>query len=522
MSTAPNDLPDDVPALKALVISLRENEARLEHIIAQFQRAQFGPRSEKLSPEQYGLALEDMAIASGEAEALGEQMQAAADEAVDPGTVRKRKRRDGTLASLPPHLERIEEVVAPDATECPCCGGALHQIGEDRADRLDKIPAQYRVIVTVRPKMACRSCNDGVVQAPAPVSLVPGGPPTEALVADLLVMKYADHMPLYRVAQMMKRQVIEIDRATLANWVGRAAAVLKPIVAVMKADLLGSERLFVDETTVKVLAPGTGKTKTGYFWAIARDDRAHGGITSPGLVYTYATGRGGVWAEQLLGDFHGIVQCDGYAVYKTIEAPGRRGGAGTLAFCWAHVRRKFFDIAKAGNAPIADEALARIARLYHIESEIRGKSPAERAAARQLLSAPLISSLDQWFDRKLTTLFKSSKTAEAIRYAVNHRKGLSRFLIDGRIELDNNTVERAMRPVARRESLCKPSSSVCKHWKRVSVGNATRATFPGHRRLDRLRRQVVGTDLMRCTGNDLRSRKDAVFDKAPYRVVGDA
>lgn len=210
--------------------------------------------------------------------------------------------------------------------------------------------------------MACRAGSDGVFQAPAPRHIVPSGLPTEALIADALVRKYADHTPFYRQAQALRRQGIEIDRGTMCDWAGKAAAWLGRLTSRMKADLLTGARLFVDETTAKVLAPGTGKVKTGYLWTIARDDGAHGGTDPPAVVYTYMPGRGRVWAEKLLGDFTGIVQCDGYGAYKHLEAPDRKAGPGTFAFCWAHVRRGFFDNAKGGNAPVAEEALRRKAR----------------------------------------------------------------------------------------------------------------------------------------------------------------
>ena len=357
MSATAADLPDDVAILKAMVLAGLEREARMQHIIDQITRTTFGKRSEKLNEDQLALGLDDLDVARAELEALAEQAAAAA------GQKKERARREpGTArASLPAHLARVEEVILPDETECPCCGGVLHCIDSDISSRLDVIPVQYRVIVTSRPKMACRACSDGVFQAPAPKHVVPGGLPTGALIADVLVKKYADHTPFYRQAQALRRQGIEIDRGTMCNWAGRAAAWLGRLTSRMRADLLSGARLFVDETTAKVLAPGTGKVKTGYLWAIARDDGAHGGTDPPAVAYTYMPGRGKVWAEKLLGDFTGIVQCDGYGAYKHIEAPDRRAGPGTLASCWAHVRRGYFDDAKGSNAPVADEALRRIA-----------------------------------------------------------------------------------------------------------------------------------------------------------------
>ena len=285
-------LPEDVAALRALLLEAwserdaeRAENARLagqndglRHLIRQLQRMQFGRRSEKLDPDQLNLGLEDLeqALAAEEAD----------QEKADPALRRSRaeKRRAGR-GSLPDHLPRIEVVIEPDDTACPCCGGAMHVIGEDRSQRLDVIPAQYWVLVTRRPKYACRSCQEAVVQAPASARLIEGGLPTERMVAHVLVAKYADHTPLYRQCQILARQGIEIDRATLAFWVGYAAAEVKPLWRLMRDELLCSTKLFVDETTAPVLDPGRGRTKTGYLWVIARDDRPWRGGAPPAVVY---------------------------------------------------------------------------------------------------------------------------------------------------------------------------------------------------------------------------------------------
>ena len=275
------------------------------------------------------------------------------------------------------------------------------------------------------------------------------------MVAHVLVTKYADHAPLYRQAQILARQGIAIDRSTLACWVGYAAAELKPLWRLIREDLLGAAKLFVDETKAPVLDPGRGRTKTGYFWAIARDDRPWGGSDPPAVVYSYAPGRGSEHASALLKGFRGILQTDGYVTYKSVagltdgmsDSTGDGTGV-TLAHCWAHCRRRFFDIAKVGPAPIAREALQRIAALYEIEAEIRGKSAAERQAARQVRSKPLIAALKLWFEQRAAELPRKSALAEAIGYALNQWEGLVRFLDDGRIEIDSNTVERSMRPIA--------------------------------------------------------------------------
>jgi transposase len=378
-----------------------------------------------------------------------EQAVAEGDAAAEKGddTVKRSQtaaRRNGR-AALPPHLPRIEVVVEPETTRCPCCNGVMHVIGEDRSERLDIIPARYQVIVTRRPKYGCRACSEAVVQAPAPARLIEGGLPTEQLMANVLVGKYADHVPLYRQVQGLARQGIEIDRSTLAFWVGYAAAELKPIWRLMRDDLLRSSKLFVDETKAPVLDPGRGRTKTGYFWTLARDDRPWGGTDPPAVVYTYAPGRSAERALALLDGFTGILQTDGYAVYKTLAK--RRDASVINAFCWTHLRREFYDVTKTAPAPIAEEALRRIAALYAIEAEIRGQSAEIRCAVRSERSRPLVAAFKTWVEAQLARLSAKSTLAGAMRYARNHWPGLILFLDDGRIELDTNPVERAIRPI---------------------------------------------------------------------------
>ena len=335
-------------------------------------------------------------------------------------------------------------VLAPEASACPCCQGPLVEIGVDAAERLDVIPAQFRVVVTKRPKLACRACAGVVLQAPAPARLIEGGIPTEATVAHVLVSRYADHLPLYRQSQILVRQGIEIGREVLADWTGTAATEIVPVVRRMREILLASARLFADETTMPVLDPGRGKTKKGYAWAIARDDRPWGGTDPPAVVFHYAPGRGAEHARALLAGYRGILQCDGYGAYKALAATD---GDITLAFCWSHVRREFVELAKGKTAPIATETLQRIAALYAVEADARGKPPDIRRAVRQERSRPLVEDLFDWFSLQFARLPSGSPTAQAIRYALNHRAGLVRFLDEGRVELDNNTVERAIRPI---------------------------------------------------------------------------
>jgi len=322
------------------------------------------------------------------------------------------------------------------------------------------------VIVTRRPKYACRTCQEGVVQAPAPARLIEGGLPTERLVAHVMVAKYADHCPLYRQAQILARQGITIDRATLAFWVGYAAAEIKPVWRLLRNELLSSTKLFVDETTAPVLDPGRGRTKKGYFWVLARDDRPWRGGAPPAVVYSYAPGRSGENATALLQGYTGVLQTDGYAAYRRLADPKRTGGSATLAFCWAHWRRQWFDIAKSPPAPTATEALQRIAEIYEIEGEIRGNGADGRRAVRQQKTKPLTEALRAWLETTLAQVASGSAIAQAIRYALNRWDGLVRFLDDGRIEIDSNTVERAIRPIAlsRKNALFAGSDEGAENW----------------------------------------------------------
>ncbi|EDP64457.1 probable insertion sequence transposase protein [alpha proteobacterium BAL199] len=453
------ELPDDPAALKALLITERSLRAelgaevvRLSAIVAAFKRALFGRRSEKYDPEQLDLALEDVEQEFGE--------QRAEADAGDPALKTERaRRRRANRGSLPRHLPRVEVVVEPDSRTCGCCGEALQAIGEDVSERLDVIPAQFRVIVTRRPKYACRGCAEGVVQAAAPERLIAGGLPTEAMVAHVLVAKYADHTPLYRQAQIYARQGIALDRSTLADWVGHAARELRPVHARLIEIMKASAVVFADETRAPVLDPGRGRTKEGWLWALARDPRPWGGADPPAVAYRYAPGRGAEHAEVHLDGFKGILQVDGYAAYRRLAGP-------TLAFCWSHARRKFYEIAEAGHAPVAEEALRRIAALYAVEAEIRGSDPQTRHAERQARSRPLVEDLRPWLEAQLSRLSGKSRLAEAIRYTLKLWDGLSRFLDDGRIELDTNTVERAIRPIAlnRKNALFAGSDGGGEHW----------------------------------------------------------
>jgi len=438
-----------------MLLAERCESERLRQIIKELQRHRFGRRAETLPEEQMLLGLEDVeqVAACGEAEQ---------DESTSEGCVVRARKRRSNRGALPVHLPRIEIVVDIDDKTCPCCKGELHRIGEDKSERLDLVPAQFRILVTRRPKYACRTCEDGIMQAPAPARLIEGGLPTEATVAQVLVSKYADHLPLHRQAQIYARQGIHLDRSTLADWVGHAAFHLRPLHECLLVKLRQRSKLFADETTVPVLDPGRGRTKTGQLWAYAADDSPWGGLDPPGIAYVYAPDRK---AERLfthLTGFKGVLQVDGYAAYPKLAERGEV----ELAFCWAHVRRKFYELAIAGPAPIASEALKHIASVYAIEKEIRGRNPEERRAVRQQKSRPLIDAFEAWLRAKLALISQKIKLAEAIRYALSRWQGLTRFIDDGRIELDNNTVERSIRPIklGRKNALFAGSDGGAEHW----------------------------------------------------------
>src|SRR5581483_1843672 len=455
MTVVADSLPDDLGTLKAMLIAERVQNERLRQIIKELQRHRFGRRAETLPEDQMLLGLEDVEQVAASNEAKIETADLAAQ------TSRAIKRRMNR-GSLPAHLPHVEMLIDIENHPCPCCGNALPRLGVDKSERLDVVPAQFRVLVVRRPKYGCRNCEDVVVQAPAPARLIEGGVPTEGAVAQVLVAKYADHLPLYRQAPIYARQGIEPDRSTLTDWAGHAAFLLRPVHERLLVALKASPKLFADETTAPVLDPGRGRTKLGQLWAYARDDRPWGGTDPPGIVYVYAPDRKAERPITHLAGFKGILQVDGYGGYRVLA---ERGDV-QLAFCSSHVRRRFYELAAAGPAPIASEALARIAGLYAIEKEIRGRSADERRAIRQARSRPLVDDLKPWLRAKLALISQKTKLAEAIRYALSRWEGLTRFLDDGRIEIDSNVVERSIRPIAlnRKNALFAGSDGGGQHW----------------------------------------------------------
>lgn len=466
-------LPSELEALRALLLAERaahagevarlseararaEGEiARLRLIIKELQRHRFGRRAERVDPDQLALVLEDLQQSLAAAEAARERSGAER-----PAPVRRARRRV-MRGALPLHLPREEMVVDVADKSCRCCGGALHAIGEDVAERLDVTPARFKVLVVRRPRYACRRCEGAVVQAAAPERLIASGLPTEALIAHVVVAKYADHLPLYRQAQIYARQGVALDRSTLADWVGRAAFELRPLQARLLAVLKGSPKLFADETPAPVLDPGRRRTKKGQLWAYARDDRPWQGPDPPGVAYLYAPDRRAARPAAHLAGFTGVLQVDGYAAYA-----GLAGEEVALAFCWSHARRRFYEIQAAGPAPIAAEALRRIAALYAIEADIRGRAAETRRRVRRERAKPILEAFKPWLVAQLETVSRKAAIAEAIRYVLARWEGLTRFLDDGRIELDTNVVERAIRPLAlgRKNHLFAGSDGGGEHW----------------------------------------------------------
>lgn len=441
--------------------------ARLERMIAQLRRDKFGSRSEKASPDQQHLPFEDVEVAEGMLEAASEEVEKAlGDRKKSPGKKKKNK------GHLPAHLERIEQVIEPDSTQCPCGCGGMVRVGEDRDERLDVIPARFRVLVTVRPKYICRSCAGAShAQAPAPEWLVPRGLPTEALVAHSLVAKFGDYLPFYRQADIYRRQGIDLDRTMLANWSGRAALLLQPVIDEMIDRLRRSDHLQMDETTVPVLAPGTRKVRKDFLWAILRDQRGWGGADPPIVVFQHSRTRSGEVAQGILKGFAGgTLMVDGHPVYDVVSDPKKTEDPWTTAYCWTHWRRRFVKFAQDTTSPICDEMIRRIAELYAIEKTIRGKAPDRRRDVRQKLSRPLVEALRPWLEARLQEISSASDLARHIRYGLKRWQGLTRFLDDGHLEMDTNGVENAIRPIplTRKNALFAGSDDGARTWARIA------------------------------------------------------
>jgi transposase len=425
-------LPADIDALRAMVLAQQAQIEHLKLVIAKLRRMQFGRRSEQLGQtiDQLELALEELETAKAQT--------AAPVVAAEPSEANKPVRKP-----LPAHLPREEVMLAPAHACCPDCGGALKRLGEDVAEMLEYVPARFKVIRQVRPKLACTRCET-IVQAEAASRPIARGLAGPGLLAHVLTAKYCDHLPLYRQSDIYAREGIELERSTLAEWVGQCSMLLSPLVEALRRHVLGGDKVHADDTPVPVLAPGEGKTKTGRLWTYVRDDRPSGSTVPPAVWFAYSPDRRGEHPQEHLKSFAGILQADAYAGYEALYA----GNEIREAACWAHVRRKFYDLHQAHASPLAAEALTRIGGLYVIEAGIRGRPPDERREVRQARAGPLLEALHDWLQDTLGRISQKSALAEAIRYATTRWPALTRYAADGRIEIDNNAAERALRAVA--------------------------------------------------------------------------
>jgi transposase len=427
----------DRTALEALVLAQQEKllscDNEIEHlklVIAKLRRMMFGTKSEKVTREieQMELKLEELETRRAERAAT---------------TLDTSAKNRPTRRPLPEHLPREVHTHLPDEKACRECGGELRKLGEDVSEMLEYIPASFKVIRHIRPKLSCTKC-DVIVEAPAPSRPIDRGLAGPGLLAHVLVSKYADHLPLYRQSEIYARAGVDLDRSTLADWVGASSHLLAPLVHAVRSHVLAANKLHADDTPIPVLAPGMGKTKTARLWTYVRDDRSAGEQDPPAVWFAYSEDRKGEHPKQHLSKFSGILQADGYAGFHHLY----EGGRIIEAACWAHVRRKFYDIHVANGSAIAAEAIKRIGALYEIEREIRGKPIDIRLEVRQTRARPLMDELHLWFNKILTGLSRKSDTAVAIRYAFSRWRSLARYLDDGSIEIDNSAAERALRTVA--------------------------------------------------------------------------
>lgn len=415
--------------------ALASNTIEIEHlklVIAKLRRLQFGRSSEKLTREidQLELRLEELQTAQAQAQEEATEVRST------PATEKPVRR------PLPEHLPR-EQVVHQPACACPDCGGALRRIGEDVSEVLEMVPQHFKVVRHVRPKLSCAACQR-IVQVAAPSRPIARGLAGSGLLAHVLVSKYADHLPLYRQAQIYARQGVELDRSTLADWVGDCSRLLSPLVEALGRHVMATGKLHADDTPVPVLEPGRGKTRTGRLWTYVRDDRPSGSTDPPAVLFRYSPDRKGEHPKLHLKGFTGVLQADAYSGFNDLYPGGRILEAG----CWAHVRRKFYDIHEGNKSPIAAEALRRIGQLYDVEEQIRGQGPPERARVRAERVAPLLDELKAWLEAQLARVSKKSELAAAIRYALSRWTAMTRYRDDGRLEIDNNAAERALRAVA--------------------------------------------------------------------------
>jgi transposase len=435
-------LADDPAVLKELLAGKDALIGRLIEEITRLRRWRFGRSAERvdesINPQ---LSLDSILSPAGVAEdacsaaRMLEQKPDPASQTDEPVALR-------TARSLPPELPRQTVLHQPGSCQCPECGARMRRLGEDISEMLDYVPGHFRVIRHVRPKLSCVQCSK-VIQQPAPSRPIERGLPTAGLLSHVLVSKYADHCPLYRQQGIFRRSGLSLDRATLASWIGHASRLVDPLVNALGRYVLSAKKVHADDTPVPVLEPGRGRTRTGRLWTYVRDDRPSAGPDPPAVWYRFSPDRKGQHPRDHLRSFRGVLQADAYAGF----APLYEGSKIIEAACWAHARRKFYDVYVLDRSTIAGEAIRRIGELYEIERPLRGQTPSVRYTMRQERAAPKLQALREWLGTMLQTVSAKSPIAAAIHYTLVRWRALTRFSEDGRIELDNNTAERAIRPL---------------------------------------------------------------------------
>jgi transposase len=458
MAIRPETLPRDPDRLIEIVLAGEGKIEALQVTIAKLRAIIFGARSEKSAV----IIAEQLSLGLGEAGADAAVPSPANDDGPKDARGNKtapemRKKPKRNIGALPKHLPRVDVTIEPETTMCPCCAGGLHRIGEDVNDVVDRVPAVLRILRTIRPKYACRACEGAVVQAKARPRLIESGMASTALVAWIAAAKYAWGSTLYRQTQILAGHGLDINRQTLARWMKQAAWTVKGLYELQLAAMHSHSRLFCDETPVRVLDPGRGRTKICQFWAHATDDRSWHGPAPPAVAYVFAGGRGKKEiASQLLG-FEGVLQVDGYAAYASLAGDRKTLGKIRLAFCLVHARRHFVDVHKTTNSPFAKEVIERIAAVYAVEKRIRGLDADQRRAVRQAETKPLMEALKARLEATKDGISRQSTLVGAIDYALERWDGLTLFLEDGRLEPDTNVVERSIRPI----SIGKKNSLFC-------------------------------------------------------------
>ena len=431
----PEDLPKDPEELRAftalLLAEVRSQATlieKLRHQLADHRSHRFGSSSETI--EQLQLALETSEIATA---AMTAKLRLP-----DVGPKDKPKRRP-----IPDHIPRqhIELTTGDDA--CGECGGKLRRLGEDVTEELEYVPGRFIVNHITRPRFACSGC-DHFTQAQLPTRPIERGRPGPGLLAHVLVSKYADHLPLYRQNKIYQREGLDLDRSTMADWVGKSTALLEPLADAIGRHVRDGQAIFADDTPVKMLAPGTGKTQTARLWVYGRDERPWNGDAPPAAWYQFSGDRKGHHPKDHLKDYKGWMHADGYAGYEDLY----RSGHICEVACMAHIRRKFVDVHRVQGSSIAEEAITRIAQLYVIEKRARGSPPDERRKLRQTEARPVFDDLEFWLHTQLPNISGKSPLAGAIRYGLTRMKRLRPYLDHGILEIDNNTAERAMRSIA--------------------------------------------------------------------------